>query len=153
MSTRGDRAKELFQSGYNCSQAVLIAFSDITGLDEKTSAALASGFGGGMGRMREVCGAVSGMFMAASIVMGYTEPTDFEGKKATYAMIQELAGEFKKQNGSIICKELLGLDKPEGTSVPEKRSEEYYKKRPCGDLVKMSAEILEDYMTRNREKE
>lgn len=146
MSARGDKAKELFQSGYNCSQSVLIAFSDITGLSEETSAMIASGFGGGMGRMREVCGAVSGMFMAASMICGYGDPKAFEDKKRTYAMIQQLAEEFRKQNGSIICKELLGLDKPEGTAVPEKRTEEYYKKRPCGELVKMAAEILEEYL-------
>lgn len=145
MSERGDKAKAFFGQGYNCSQSVLMAFSDITGIDEKTSAMLSSGFGGGMGRMREVCGAVSGMFMAASIVSGYDDPADFEGKKRTYAMIQALAEKFKAQNGSIICKELLGLDKPEGTHIPEQRTPEYYQKRPCGDLVKDAAEILEEY--------
>ena len=145
MSARGDKAKAYFTRGYNCSQSVLMAFSDITGLDENTSAKLASGFGGGMGRMREVCGAVSGMFMAASIVCGYNDPADIEGKKHTYQMIQTLAEKFKAQNKSIICKELLGLEKPEGTHIPELRTPEYYKKRPCGDLVKDAAEILEEY--------
>lgn len=145
MSIRGDKAKAYFTQGYNCAQSVLMAFSDITGLDEKTSAMLSSGFGGGMGRMREVCGAVSGMFMAASIVSGYDDPADFEGKKRTYEMIQTLAERFKAQNKSIICKELLGLEKPEGTHIPEKRTPEYYQKRPCGDLVKDAAEILEEY--------
>lgn len=145
MSERGNKAREYFEQGYNCSQSVLMTFSDITGIDEKTSAMLSSGFGGGMGRMREVCGAVSGMFMAASIVSGYDDPSDSEGKKRTYAMIQSLAEKFKAQNGSIICKELLGLDKPEGTHIPEQRTAEYYKKRPCSDLVKNAAEILEEY--------
>ncbi|MGN1105383.1 MAG: C-GCAxxG-C-C family protein [Huintestinicola sp.] len=145
MSARGDKAKAYFIRGYNCSQSVLIAFSDITGLEETTSAKLASGFGGGMGRMREVCGAVSGMFMAASIILGYNDPADIEGKKRTYQMIQTLAEKFKAQNRTIICKELLGLEKPEGTHIPEQRTAEYYKKRPCGDLVKDAAEILEEY--------
>ncbi len=145
MSVRGDKAKAFFTQGYNCSQSVLMAFSDITGLDEKTSAMLSSGFGGGMGRMREVCGAVSGMFMAASLVSGYNDPADLEGKKRTYQMIQTLAEKFKSQNKSIICRELLGLDKPEETYIPEQRTPDYYKKRPCGDLVKDAAEILEEY--------
>ena len=150
MSERGERAKALFESGYNCAQATLVAFSDITGLSEETSAMLASGFGGGMGRMREVCGAVSGMFMAADMIFGYSDPKAFEEKKQTYALIQRLAEEFRKENGSIICRELLGLDRPEGTHIPEKRTEEYYRKRPCGELVKTAAEILEGYIDNNR---
>lgn len=146
LSARGDKAKQLFLSGYNCAQAVLMAFSDITGFDEKTSAMLASGFGGGMGRMREVCGTVSAMFMIVGIVNGYDDPKDNENKKRTYAMIQQLAGEFKEINGSIICKELLGLEKPEGTHIPEQRTAEYYIKRPCAELVKISAEITEKYL-------
>lgn len=145
MSIGGEKAKAYFTQGYNCSQSVLMAFSDITGLDEKTSAKLASGFGGGMGRMREVCGAASGMFMAASIVCGYDDPADVEGKKRTYQMIQTLADNFKARNRSIICRELLGLEKSEGTHIPEQRTPEYYQKRPCGDLVKDAAGILEEY--------
>ncbi|MBQ8790921.1 MAG: C_GCAxxG_C_C family protein [Ruminiclostridium sp.] len=146
MSERGDRAKELFRQGYNCAQAVVLAFSDMTGLDEKTSAMLASGFGGGMGRMREVCGAVSGMFIVYNMLNGYSDPADNEGKMRNYADIQKLAADFKAENGSIICKELLGLSKPEGTHIPEKRTDEYYKKRPCGDLVKIATEVLEEFL-------
>lgn len=146
MSERGDRAKELFRQGYNCAQAVVLAFSDVTGLDEKTSAMLASGFGGGMGRMREVCGAVSGMFIVYNMLNGYSDPADNEGKMRNYADIQKLAADFKAENGSIICKELLGLSKPEGTHIPEKRTDEYYKKRPCGDLVKIATEVLEEFL-------
>ena len=146
MSVRGDRAKELFKSGYNCAQAVLIAFCDMTGYDEKTSAMIASGFGGGMGRMREVCGAVSGMFIVYNMLNGYSNPADNEGKMNNYADIQRLATAFKDENGSIICKELLGLAKPEGTNIPEKRTDEYYKKRPCADLVKNATEILEELL-------
>ena len=146
MGVHGKKAKELFMSGYNCSQAVLISFSDVTGFDEKTAAMLASGFGGGMGRMREVCGTVSGMIMAVGIVMGYSDPSDNDGKKDTYAAIQTLADRFKEQNGSIICRELLGLEKPEGTHIPEKRTAEYYKKRPCAELARIAADILEEYL-------
>ena len=146
MSERGDRAKELFRQGYNCAQAVVLAFSDMTGLDEKTSAMLASGFGGGMGRMREVCGAVSGMFIVYNMLNGYSDPADNEGKMRNYADIQKLAANFKAENGSLICKELLGLSKPEGTHIPEKRTDEYYKKRPCGDLVKIATEVLEEFL-------
>ena len=147
--TRGEKAKALFEEGYNCCQAVVLSFSDILGIDKTTLSMLASGFGGGMGRMREVCGAVSGMFMAANLLNGYSSPTDNEKKKATYAMIQQLAECFKEENGSIICRELLGLKSPEGTPVPEKRTEEYYKKRPCGELCRIAADILEKYISDN----
>ena len=99
-----------------------------------------------MGRMREVCGAVSGMFIVLGIVAGYSDPSDAQGKKSTYAAIQELASRFRKENGSIICKELLGLSKPEGTYIPEERTNEYYKKRPCPKIVCMAADILEEYL-------
>lgn len=146
MGEYGKRAEQLFMEGYNCSQAVLLSYSDITGLDDKTAAMLASGFGGGMGRMHEVCGAVSGMFIVLGIVAGYSDPSDAQGKKSTYAAIQELASRFKKENGSIICKELLGLSKPEGTYIPQERTNEYYKKRPCPKIVCMAADILEEYL-------
>ncbi len=97
MGEYGKRAEQLFMEGYNCSQAVLLSYSDITGLDDKTAAMLASGFGGGMGRMREVCGAVSGMFIVLGIVAGYSDPSDAQGKKSTYAAIQELASRFRKE--------------------------------------------------------
>ena len=147
--TRGEKAKALFEEGYNCCQAVVLSYSDILGIEEKNLSLLASGFGGGMGRMREVCGAVSGMFMVADILNGYSSPTDNEKKKATYAMIQSLAEGFRKENGSIICRELLGLKVPEGTNVPEKRTEEYYKKRPCGELCRIAADILDNYLKEN----
>ncbi len=146
MGSRGEKAKQLFLKGYNCAQAVLIAFSDMTGLDEKTSALIASGFGGGIGRMREVCGTLCGAFMAAGIINGYDKPADFDNKARTYKMIQELAARFKEKNGSIICKELLGLKSAENTYIPEKRTAEYYKKRPCPELAKQAADILEEYL-------
>lgn len=139
-------AKDLFKEGYNCSQAVLLAFAEECGLDEKTAAAVTSSFGGGMGRLREVCGTVSGMFLAAGILYGYTEPKDYEGKKEHYARIQELAHTFKEKNGSIICRELLGLKDASLSPVPEKRTDEYYKKRPCMELAGCAAGILSEYM-------
>ena len=142
---RVEKAKRLFkEDGYNCCQAVVLAYNDIFGLDDKTAASIASGFGGGMGRMREVCGAVSGMFMAAGLKCGYSSPTDNRSKTEHYKLIQDLAAEFRAENGSIICRDLLGLTKPgPDTPTPEPRTEAYYKKRPCQLLVGQCAAILE----------
>ena len=128
---RERRAHELFSSGYNCCQAVAMTFADVIGLPEEEVARLASGFGGGMGRMREVCGTVSAMTMVAGAMIPANDVSDKAAKSANYALVQDMAGEFRKLNGSIICRELLGLDKPEGTPVPSDRTPEYYKKRPC----------------------
>ena len=137
------------EGGYNCCQAVLLAYCDLFGLDEKTAASLSSGFGGGMGRMREVCGSVSGMVMLSGMLSPADNPSDKAGRTANYALVQEVAGEFRNINGSIICRELLGLDKKpaEGQAmsespVPSDRTAEYYKKRPCEELVKISARII-----------
>lgn len=138
-------AKKLFLDGYNCSQAVLGAFCEELGMDFETAMKLSSSFGGGMGRLREVCGAVSGMFMAAGLKSGYTLPTDKEAKTEHYKLIQQLAGEFKEKNGSIICRELLGEEKTVNTHIPSDRTKEYYKKRPCAELVGDAAEILEKF--------
>lgn len=139
-------AMELFKEGYNCSQAVVLAFEDKYDIDRKTILKLSSSFGGGMGRLREVCGSVSGMFMVAGILYGYDSPEDLEGKKVHYERIQELAHEFELRNGSIVCRELLGLAKGKDTPTPEVRSAEYYKKRPCVQLIGMSAAIMEQYI-------
>lgn len=148
-SSRGQRAFELFQEGYNCSQAVALAFSDLIRIDEKLLVRMTSSFGGGMGRMREVCGAVSGMFFVAGALYGYEQPgtAGQQEKAAHYERIQELAAEYRAINGSIICRELLGLatcgaDQP----TPELRTAEYYKKRPCGQLVMLAATIMEAYI-------
>ncbi|MGN1220079.1 MAG: C-GCAxxG-C-C family protein [Candidatus Cryptobacteroides sp.] len=137
------------EGGYNCCQAVVLAYCDLFGLDEKTAASLSSGFGGGMGRMREVCGSVSGMVMLSGMLSPADNPADKAGRTANYALVQEVAGEFKRINGSIICRELLGLDKKpaEGEAtvespVPSDRTAEYYKKRPCEELVRISARII-----------
>ena len=140
------KARELFKQGYNCSQAVVLAFSDLTGLDEKTAAMLSSSFGGGMGRMREVCGAVSGMFMVIGMLYGYDDPKETTGKAAHYARLQALAAKFREENGSIICRELLGLGAGASVPVPEARTETYYKKRPCADMVESAARMTEAYI-------
>ena len=145
----GDKAKQLFMEGYNCSQAVLGAFCDECGMDFETDMKLSSSFGGGMGRLREVCGAVSGMFMVAGILYGYDDPKGQSEKTLHYERIQKLAQEFQKENGSIVCRELLGLSEKKSEPVPEMRTEQYYKKRPCPEMVKMAAEIMEQYIREN----
>ncbi len=148
-STRAGQAMAYFKEGYNCSQAVFLTFADLYDMDKKTALKLSSSFGGGMGRLREVCGAVSGMFMVAGILYGYDGPKDLEGKADHYARIQALAGEFSKRNGSIVCKELLGLTQKEDSHIPQKRTEEYYKKRPCVQVIGMAAAIMEAYIEEN----
>ena len=146
---RSQKAKELFESGYNCSQAVLLAFADMFGMDFETAQKISATFGGGMGRMREVCGAVSGMLMVLGLATGEYAPTDTAKKAEQYKTVQQLANEFRKKNGSIICRELLGLSQ-NGEKIspptPSERTDEYYKKRPCALLVQDAAEILEDYL-------
>lgn len=143
---RAKRAMDLFGQGYNCAQAVFLSFLDEMDMDETMAKKLSSSFGGGMGRLREVCGAVSGMFMVAGAMYGYDSPVEPEPKKEHYARIQELAKEFEKENGSIVCRELLGLTQKKDEPTPEKRTEEYYKKRPCKELVGMAAAIMDEYM-------
>lgn len=134
-----------FKQGYNCAQSVVLAFIDKIGVEEKTALNLISGFGGGFGRMREVCGAVSGMVAVLSAVEGYNDPTDNEAKMELYKKIQTLMGKFKEVNGSYICHELLSLPEGPSSPTPEKRTEAYYKKRPCAELVGSACEILDNY--------
>jgi C_GCAxxG_C_C family probable redox protein len=145
MSIKSEKAKELFKSGYNCSQAVLGVFCEELGLDFETAMKIASSFGGGMGRMREVCGTVSGMFMAAGLAFSNSDSTA-ENKKAQYQIVQELAQKFKDKNGSIICRELLQGVETSTAPVPSERNQAYYKKRPCVELVGDSVEIFEQYL-------
>lgn len=147
MSKYGETAKKYFEEGYNCSQAVALAFKDEYDIDEKTMLMLSSTFGGGMGRMREVCGTVSGALIVLGLKRGYSESDNLENKKNTYSLVQEFGKRFKEENGSIICRELLGLEKSSKPSpVPTERTDEFYKKRPCGELVKISADILADML-------
>lgn len=148
-SPRGQRAMGLFLEGYNCTQSVVLAFADLIGMDERTLLRMSSSFGGGMGRLREVCGAVSGMFLVAGFLYGYDTPgaAGQQAKAEHYARIQELAAEYRAVNGSIVCRELLGLrttgaDNP----TPELRTAEYYKKRPCGQVIGLAATIMEKYV-------
>lgn len=145
MSIKTEKARELFKAGYNCSQAVLGVFAEELGLDFETAVKISSSFGGGMGRMREVCGTVSGMFMAAGLAF-YKNGEKGGNKAEQYKIIQELARRFKEKNGSIICRELLEGIEASSAPEPSERTETYYKKRPCIDLVSDSAEILEEYL-------
>lgn len=151
MESRKEKAVELFSQGYNCSQSVVLAYADVLGLDWEQAAKLSASFGGGLGRMRHVCGSVSGMSMVAGMLTATSDPKNTQQKKENYEIVQRLAKEFEKRNGSIICRELLGLDGAE-TSVgegyrsgaaPEPRTKEYYQKRPCKELVGEACEILE----------
>ena len=141
---RIQKAVELFKSGYNCSQSVVAAFADMYGFTQEQALRMAASFGGGIGRMRETCGAACGLFLVAGLKTGATEAADREGKAANYAVVQELAAEFKKRNGSLICAELLGLKKKEPVStIPEERTAQYYSKRPCAKMVEEAARIWE----------
>ncbi len=140
----GMKAAELFLSGYNCAQSVAVAFCDVTGLDEKMTTRMMSGFGGGMGRLREVCGAVSGMFFVLSYLYGYDTPGDDTGKMRTYADVQALAARFRETCGSIVCREIL--KNPPTDPKPSPRTEEYYKKRPCARMVFTAATLMDAYI-------
>lgn len=141
---RVELAEKLFKDGYNCSQSVVGAFSDILPFDYDTLMKLASPFGGGMGRLREVCGAVSGMFIVLGFLKGYDNKTDTDDKKRVYENVQSLAKKFEEENGSIICRELLGLSVKSESPAPEKRTDEYYKKRPCAEMVRSAVKIIEE---------
>ena len=141
------RAAQYFLDGYNCAQAVLAAFSDVTGISPERSARMASSFGGGMGRMREVCGAVSGMLMVTSLLYGYDPTAGDQVKKAHYALVQKLAGQFREEVGSIVCREIL--KNPPSDPNPTPRTKEFYEKRPCAHMVMLATRIMEDYIREN----
>lgn len=148
--TKGEIAKQNFLDGYNCTQAVVLAFADDFGLDKKTALMIASPFGGGMGRLREVCGTVSAMFMVLGLADGYSEAGDNEGKKRLYKNVQALAEKFREDNGSIICRELLGLRiKGKDNPIPSERTDEYYKTRPCPELCRYSADLIDEFLKEN----
>ena len=147
MTDHAGLARQLFLQGYNCSQAVVCAFCDVTGLEMDAAARMASSFGGGLSRLREVCGTVSGAALVLGIVKGYSDPRDYAAKKAHYALVQDFARRFREQNGAIVCRDLLrGVDVTAG-GAPEQRTEEYYKKRPCPELAWKAAKILEEMLT------
>ena len=147
--SRGDRARELFREGYNCSQAVTLAFAEeleARGISREMAAGLASSFGGGLGRLREVCGCVSGMALVCGALEGYTDPKAAAEKQDHYKRIQKLVTAFKDENGSYICRELLAGINTDTNPMPEARTESYYKKRPCAELAACAADILEKHL-------
>lgn len=148
--THSEHAMAYFKEGYNCSQSVFMAFCEECNMDFEMALRISSSFGAGMGRLREVCGAVTGMFMVAGMVYGYTDPKDHTSKTEHYKRIQYLAKEFEEKSHSIICRELLGLDVGKDSPVPELRTAEYYKKRPCVELVGIAADIMEQYIEEHR---
>lgn len=142
---RGMKAAQLFESGYNCAQSVAVAFADLIGMTEKQAARTVSAFGGGMSRLREVCGAVSGMFFVTGILYGYDAPEDNEGKKELYKLVQEFAAQFREMGaGSIVCREIL--KNPPADPTPSERTEEYYRLRPCARLCYNAGYILQKYI-------
>lgn len=148
---RAQRAGEYFKAGYNCAQAVVMAYNDIMGMDLDMVAKLAAPFGGGMGRMREVCGTVSGMTMLAGYIQPSADPKNLEERKNNYALVQHFAEQFRKENGDIVCRRLLGLEpmaERNETAMPSERTPEYYKKRPCSEYVECAARIVGEYLNR-----
>ena len=143
MTTYSEKAVNNFKTGYNCAQSVFLAFAEDFGFDKETALKLSSSFGGGMGRLREVCGAVSSMFAIAGLKEGYVSPNDDLAKAKHYELIQNLAEIFKSKYGTIICRELLELPEGSDSPIPSKRTEEYYKTRPCEAFVRYAAEIIE----------
>lgn len=148
MNPHSQKAKELFKKGYNCAQSVFCAFADDLGINFETALKLSSSFGGGMGRMREVCGAVSAMFMIAGLKYGYIEPNNKSVKTEHYKRLQKLAQNFRDKNGTIICRELLGIDANDDP-IPSDRTQEYYENRPCERLVADAAELISEYISQN----
>jgi len=140
----GMKAAELFLGGYNCAQSVAVAFCDVTGLDEKFTARMVSSFGGGMGRIREVCGAVSGMFFVLGLLYGYDTPGDDVSKKRLYTDVQALAARFREQCGSIVCREIL--KNPPTDPNPSPRTAEYYKVRPCARMVLVAGQLMDEFI-------
>ena len=143
---KADRAEELFRMGYNCSQSVYAAFAEELDMSVEEAAKRASPFGAGFGKLREVCGAVSGMVLVLGDLCGYQDATDAAGKQALYALVQQMCGSFEASEGSLICRDLLGLAEGEDLAEPAVRTEEYYQSRPCVGACRRAAEILEAEM-------
>ena len=147
MEERIEKAVALFKEGYNCSQSVVAAFADMYGFTSEQALRMSASFGGGIGRMRETCGAACGLFLLAGLETGAIEGADREGKAANYALVQKLAEEFKQRNGALKCADLLGLSKKEPViSTPEARTPQYYAKRPCVKMVEEAARIWCEYL-------
>ncbi len=148
---RVKKACQLFLNGYNCAQSVVLAYNDLFQIDDSTAASISAPLGGGMGRLREVCGAVSGMFMVTGLYLKNDNPQDVSRKKLVYSTVQNLAAKSKEQNGSIICRELLNLDHLSDSPIPEARTESYYKRRPCADYVASAARLVGEWLKEQEE--
>ena len=146
---RVERARNYFLEGYNCAQAVVMAYDDVMAMDVEALARLAAPFGGGMGRMREVCGTVSGMTFVAGALAPSADPKNLEERKNNYALVQHFADLFRRENGDIVCRRLLGLEpmvEKSETAMPSERTAEYYKKRPCVEYVACATRIVAEYI-------
>jgi C_GCAxxG_C_C family probable redox protein len=146
LQARVARARELFTSGYNCSQSVFLAYSDLFEVEPRMAATISAPLGGGMGRLREVCGAVSGMTLLAGLLSPAHDPKDQAAKAANYALVQQFAERFREENGAIVCRELLGLSQQKDQPTPSPRTAEYYRKRPCVEYVATAARIVGEYL-------
>lgn len=149
LEERVQRAVDFFMQGYGCCQSVVAAFSDLYGLDEEMAKRVGAGFGGGVGRLRMMCGAVSGIVVLAGLDVGQTEGSDRQGKSYCYKVVQELLAKSREQNGSLICAEILGLkgyEKAKSSYVASARTAEYYKTRPCAAKVESAARIFAEYI-------
>lgn len=152
LETRVTRAVDNFMAGYGCCQSVVAAFADLYSLDDMLAKKIAAGFGGGVGRLRMMCGAVSGIVMLVGLDCGQTEGSDSDGKSACYKVVQELLAQSEAENGSLICAEILGLkgyEKAHSSYVASPRTAEYYKKRPCAAKVESAARIFARYLQQN----
>lgn len=143
VESRAEYAVSLFKSGYNCAQSVFAAYADLLGMDMQTALKMSSAMGAGVGRMREVCGTVSAMALLAGLKEGNADPADEDAKRHIYELVRQMSGEFKTQHGSIICKELLGIDGMEESAQPSVRTPEFYASRPCIKFIACAAEIIE----------
>lgn len=148
---RVERAQQYFKAGYNCAQAVVMAFDDVMQMSPEELARLVAPFGGGMGRMREVCGTVSGMAFLAGAIKPSADPSNLEERKNNYALVQTFAQTFREENGDIVCRRLLGLEpavERTETAMPSERTQEYYRKRPCSEYVGCAARIVAEYLAK-----
>lgn len=146
MVSRVEQAVSTFEEGYTCAQSVFATYADLFGMDRQTALKLSSPMGGGIGRMREVCGVVSSMALLAGLKEGNTDPANEEGKERIYLLVRQMAEKFKEKHGTIICRELLGIDGMEESARPSERTEEYYKSRPCSQLVATASRIIEEIL-------
>ena len=146
MDSRVEKATDLFNAGCTCSQAVFVAYCDLFGLDEKTAMRLCCGLGGGVGRLREICGAVSGMALLAGLRYGNEIPSDVDAKKKTYEIVQQMAAEFREKHGTVICRQLLALEEQGSSPTPSERTTAYYGKRPCAGYVADAAALVERFL-------